>query len=305
MNIDLENLTTESRNSRSFTLDNMSSLQILETMNQEDATVSKAVQAVLPQAARVVEHCIAAFRAGGRLIYMGAGTSGRLGMLDAAECPPTFGVPDTMVLALLAGGDKAFKKAIEGAEDSYTLGKDDLENLHLRKKDVVVGIAASGRTPYVVGGLRYAQETGCFTAAIVCNHNTPMDEFASEVLPLIVGAEVLSGSTRLKAATAQKMMLNMISTASMVGIGKAYQNLMVDVMQTNEKLKVRAQNIVMSATECSREKAKEVLDKAEGSAKLAIVMLLLSCSAQEAKEKLKEANGHVRSTLPPNFAGIT
>jgi N-acetylmuramic acid 6-phosphate etherase len=228
---------------------------------------------------------------------MGAGTSGRLGVLDAVECPPTFGVAPEVVVGLIAGGEKAFVKAVEGAEDSRQLGHDDLVNIDLQKRDIVIGIAASGRTPYVLGGLAYAQEVGCHTVAISCNPGSAIGQAAELAIEVVPGPEVLTGSTRLKSGTCQKLILNMISTATMVGCGKAYQNLMVDVMQTNEKLIVRAQNIVMEATGCDRETATEKIAIAGGSAKTAITMILADCDLEEAQERLAKAKGHVREAI--------
>lgn len=287
--IDLSNMVTESRNERTRNLDKMTPLEVVTMMNEEDHHVAEAVRTQLPQIAKVVEWCITGLSGNGRLIYTGAGTSGRLGLLDAVECPPTFGVAPEKVVGLIAGGERAFVKAVEGAEDSLEGGAADLAQFGLTAEDVVVGIAASGRTPYVIGALRYARELGCHTAAIVCNRNSSVGKEAEEVIELIAGAEVLTGSTRLKAGTAQKMVCNMISTASMVGIGKAYENLMVDVVQTNEKLVTRAENIVMAAADCEREAAKEALAQADGNAKTAIVMLLTDCTAKEAVTKLEKA----------------
>lgn len=295
--IDLSKLTTETRNPETLELDKMSSLEIVEIMNREDRNVVQAVYQVLPEVAKVIDLCTVSLNMGGRIIYIGAGTSGRLGLLDAVECPPTFGVSSDVVIGLLAGGHSAFIKAVEGAEDSRTAGKEDLQKINLTSRDMVIGLAASGRTPYVIYGLQYAGETGCSTAIIACNKESEMARAADIAIEPIVGPEVLTGSTRLKAGTAQKMILNMISTASMVGIGKVYQNLMVDVLQTNEKLMIRAQNIVMEATGCSREKAKAVLEKANGSAKTAIVAILLNCDVEMANENLSRAKGHVRKAL--------
>jgi len=295
--LDLSKLTTEARNKKTFGLDKMSPLEIAEIMNSEDFNVVSAVREVLPNVAKVIALCTESLNAGGRIIYLGAGTSGRLGLLDAAECPPTFGVSPETVVGLLAGGESAFMKAVEGAEDSEILGKQDLENIHLAARDTVIGLAASGRTPYVIHALRYAKEVGCPTAIIACNKGSEMAKEADIAIEPIVGPEVLTGSTRLKAGTAQKMILNMISTGSMVGNGKVYENLMVDVMQTNEKLMVRAQNIVIEATSCNREKAAEMLKAAKGSVKLAITAILLNCTIDKANEKLVKAGGHVREAL--------
>lgn len=228
---------------------------------------------------------------------MGAGTSGRLGVLDAAECPPTFGVSPDVVVGLIAGGEGAFIRAREGSEDSAELGKQDLIQIGLNKRDIVIGLAASGRTPYVLGGLAYAQQLGCHTAAISNTHHSKIGEIAEIAVDVPVGAEVLTGSTRLKSGTAEKMILNMISTATMVGLGKAYQNLMVDVMQTNEKLRNRAENIVMEATGVERSVARATIDAAKGSCKVAITMILANCSYEDALMRLQQACGHVREAI--------
>lgn len=295
--IDLAKLTTESRNPRTMNLDEMSPLQLVSVMNQEDLHVVSAVKAVLPQVATAVQWAKETLEAGGRLIYFGAGTSGRLGVLDAVECPPTFGVSSDVVVGLIAGGERAFVRAVEGAEDDPELCKKELLAINLKESDLAVGLAASGRTPYVIGGLRYTKEIGCRTVAIACNKDSDIGKEADLAIEPTPGPEVLTGSTRLKAGTAQKMILNMISTGSMVGIGKAYQNLMVDVQQTNNKLVVRAQNITMTATGCTRDEAAAALHEANGSAKVAIVMLLTKMSAKEAQNQLDAAQGHVRDAL--------
>lgn len=297
MELNLTGMTTERRNPRTMQLDTMSELEIVTAMNDEDARVPLAIAKKLPEIAQAARWAVEAFEQGGRLFYMGAGTSGRLGVLDAAECPPTFGVDPGMVVGLIAGGEKAFIKAVEGAEDSRELGRQDLESHHLTQRDFVIGIAASGRTPYVLGGLAYAKETGCRTAAIACNPGSAIGKAADLAIEVEVGPEVLTGSTRLKSGTAQKLILNMISTASMVRTGKAYQNLMVDVMQTNEKLHTRAENIVMDATGVERAEARRAIDAAGGSVKCAITMLLANCTAQEAKSRLEAAGGHVRTAI--------
>lgn len=295
--IDLTKLTTEQRNPETMNLDQMTPLELVETMNREDQKVIEAVNKVLPEVAKVIEWTTEALRTGGRIIYMGAGTSGRLGVLDAVECPPTFGVSPDLVVGLMAGGEKAFVKAVEGAEDSETLGTEDLKNIGLHAKDVVIGIAASGRTPYVIHALRYARSLGVKTAIIACNKNSEMSKEADIAIEPVPGPEVLTGSTRLKAGTAQKLVLNMISTASMVGTGKAYENLMVDVMQSNEKLKTRAENIVMEATGCERETARTAIDEAKGSVKLAITSILLDTPVDEAEKALEKAKGHIRNAI--------
>lgn len=301
MEIDLKAMTTETRNKNTMNLDTMSSLEIVTIMNKEDSKVPKAIESQLPAIASVVDKCVLSLSSGGRIIYMGAGTSGRLGVLDAAECPPTFGVPSTMVVGLIAGGEKAFVKAIEGAEDDFDLGESDLKGISLAKTDIVIGLAASGRTPYVIGGLRYANSLGCNTVSISCNKDSEIGKVAKTKIEIIVGPEVLTGSTRLKAGTAQKLVLNMISTASMVGIGKCYQNLMVDVVQTNKKLNVRAQNIVMEVTGVSRDEAITLLERADGHVKVAIVMQLTDATESEAIDKLKKAGGYVHRALNCNI----
>ena len=297
MELNLTGMTTEKRNPRTMQLDTMSELEIVTTMNEEDARVPLAIAKKLPQIAQAAHWAAEAFEQGGRLFYMGAGTSGRLGVLDAAECPPTFGVAPGMVVGLIAGGEQAFLKAVEGAEDDRALGQSDLEAHDLTAKDVVIGIAASGRTPYVLGGLAYAKSVGCRTAAIACNTGSEIGRAADLAIEVEVGPEVLTGSTRLKSGTAQKLILNMISTASMVRTGKVYQNLMVDVMQNNEKLHTRAENIVIDATGVTRPEARSAIDAAGGSVKVAITMLLADCSADEARSRLEKAGGHVRAAI--------
>ena len=295
--MDLTNLTTEKRNEKTTDLDKMSISTALKLMNQEDQQVAKAVQKVLPKIKPVIEATITAFKHGGRLIYLGAGTSGRLGVLDAAECVPTFGVSPNQVIGLIAGGKQAMTLAVEGAEDDLTLAKKDLSALQLNDKDVVVGIAASGRTPYVIGGLKYARDLGATTASIACNLDALISQYAEFAIEVDCGPEFLTGSTRLKAGTAQKMILNMLSTISMIGIGKVYHNLMVDVKPTNEKLVERSKRIIMQATDCTYEVAEKTFCEAKQDVKLAIVMLLTNCSAKEGKEKLQRAQGFVAKTL--------
>ena len=297
MSLNLAGMSTETRNSRTMDLDIMTPLEIVTVMNEEDARVPEAIKPQLNNIAQCVSWATQSIEAGSRLIYMGAGTSGRLGVLDAAECPPTFGVSPETVVGLIAGGDKAFIKAVEGAEDSAELGRQDLANIGLTKTDVVVGIAASGRTPYVLGGLEYAKEMGCHTVGISCNPGSAVGGAAELAIEVVPGPECLTGSTRLKAGTAQKLILNMISTATMVRCGKAFQNLMVDVVPTNEKLRVRAENIVMEATGVAREQAKEALLQAGDKVKTAILMILVGCGREEAEEKLEKTNGHIREAM--------
>lgn len=295
--IDLSVLVTESRNKETMGLDQMTPLEIVTVMNREDGKVVEAVGEVLPQIAQAIAWCTDSLKQKGRIIYIGAGTSGRLGVLDAVECPPTFGVSPDVVVGLMAGGTPAFVKAVEGAEDSQTMGEEDLKEIHLSPADIVIGLAASGRTPYVIYGLRYAKKIGCRTVAVSCNRDSEIGKEADLTIEPVPGPEVLTGSTRLKAGTVQKMVLNMISTGSMVGIGKVYQNLMVDVVQTNMKLITRAENIVMTATGCTREEARDSLEEAEGSVKLAITMILLQCGAKSAKTRLNRAGGYVRNAI--------
>ena len=297
MSLNLKNMSTETRNQNTMNLDIMTPLEVVTVMNQEDAKVPEAIKPALPNIAQCVTWAIESIEAGGRIVYMGAGTSGRLGVLDAVECPPTFGVAPEVVVGLIAGGEKAFVKAVEGAEDSRELGRQDLVDINVCKNDIVIGIAASGRTPYVLGGLAYAKEVGCHTVGISCNPGSAVGAAAELAIEVVPGPECLTGSTRLKSGTCQKLILNMISTATMVGCGKAYQNLMVDVMQTNEKLVVRAQNIVMEATGCDRETAAEKIAIAGGNAKTAITMILADCGLEEAKARLEKAKGHVREAI--------
>ncbi|EOL43275.1 N-acetylmuramic acid 6-phosphate etherase [Enterococcus caccae] len=295
--MNLEKLTTERRNQETMNLDELSIKEALEKMNQEDQKVALAVEEVLPQIEPVIQSIIEAFNHGGRLIYMGAGTSGRLGVLDAAECVPTFGVSPQMVQGLIAGGQEAMTVAVEGAEDSKELGQKDLVELALTNKDVVIGIAASGRTPYVIGGLVYADSVGAITGSISCNKDAEISKYAQFPIEVDAGPEFLTGSTRLKSGTTQKLILNMLSTISMIGIGKVYNNLMVDVKPTNEKLVERSKRIIMEATSCDYETAAAYFVKADENVKLAIVMLLTNSSKEVAEEKLVQGNNFIKNTL--------
>lgn len=295
--VDLDKLTTEARNPRTMNLDQMTPLEIAKVMNAEDAKVAEAVGKVLPQIATAISWAAESLSKGARIVYFGAGTSGRLGVLDAVECPPTFGVSPETVVGLIAGGEKAFVKAVEGAEDDYKLCADELDKIKLTSQDLAIGLAASGRTPYVIGGLRHARALGCRTVAIACNRGSKIGFEADLAIEPTPGPEVLTGSTRLKAGTAQKMVLNMISTGSMVLTGKAYQNLMIDVQQTNQKLVARAVNITMEATGCDRDEAERTLREADGSAKVAIVMLLANCDADCARSRLRQSDGKVRQAI--------
>lgn len=295
--IDLGNLTTEARNPNTMNLDKMSPQEIVDVMNSEDNRVVMAVHAERKHIATAVSWAAEAISNGGRILYVGAGTSGRLGVLDAVECPPTFDVSPDLVIGLIAGGNSAFVRAKEGAEDSSTLGAKELDEVDVCDKDLVIGLAASGRTPYVIGALRHARKVGARTVAIACNANSEIGREAELAIEPVTGPEILTGSTRLKAGTAEKMILNMISTGAMVLNGKAYQNLMVDVKQSNEKLVARAQNITMEATGCSRQQAVEALNEANGSSKVAIVMLLTGANADQAREKLENARWRVRRAV--------
>ena len=293
----LNQLITEQRNPNSMQLDSFSAQELVALINREDQQVALAVEKCLPQIASAVEKIVAAFERGGRLVYVGAGTSGRLGVLDASECPPTYGVKPEMVVGLIAGGDYALRHPIEGAEDNVQQGQADLEEIDFSARDVLVGIAASGRTPYVLGALNYAKQLGATTVSIASNPNSKMAEVADIAIETVVGPEVLTGSSRMKSGTAQKLVLNMLTTASMVLIGKCYQNLMVDVQASNEKLKARALKIVMEATECDNETAANVLAKANGQVKLAILMQLSGLDALEAQSLLDKSNGKLRQAL--------
>lgn len=295
--MNLEKLTTERRNEETFGLDEMSVSTALEKMNKEDKKVAEAVEKALPMIEPVIEKTIESFNHGGRLIYLGAGTSGRLGVLDAAECVPTFGVEASMVVGLIAGGEKAMTLAVEGAEDDLELGKQDLIDLQLTKNDMVIGIAASGRTPYVIGALDYAKSIGAHTGSLACNMNAEISQHADFPIEVDCGAEFLTGSTRLKSGTAQKLILNMISTIAMIGIGKVYNNLMVDVRPTNEKLVERSKRIIMQATDCDYQTAEKTFIQADEDVKLAIVMILTNSAKDEAQEKLVQAKGFIKNTL--------
>ena len=293
----LNQLITEQRNPNSMQLDSLSAQELVALINREDQQVALAVEKCLPQIASAVEKIVAAFECGGRLVYVGAGTSGRLGVLDASECPPTYGVKPEMVVGLIAGGDHALRHPIEGAEDNVQQGQADLEEIDFSARDVLVGIAASGRTPYVLGALNYAKQLGATTVSIASNPNSKMAEVADIAIETVVGPEVLTGSSRMKSGTVQKLVLNMLTTASMVLIGKCYQNLMVDVQASNKKLKARALKIVMEATECDNEAAANVLAKANGQVKLAILMQLSGLDALEAQSLLDKSNGKLRQAL--------
>lgn len=290
-------MVTEQRNPRSMGIDRRSTLEILQIMNEEDAAVTQAVRQALPQIAQAVEMITGRLRGGGRLFYVGAGTSGRLGILDAAECVPTFSTPPELVQGLIAGGEQAITLPVEGAEDRPELGSSDLMARGLTAQDAVVGIAASGRTPYVVGALIYARQVGAATVGISCNAPAPVLDAADIPIPVIVGPEILTGSTRLKAGTAQKLILNMLSTATMIKLGKVYNNLMVDVKVSNQKLADRARRIVREVTGVSTDEAAALLAQTDNEVKPAIVMALLHVSADEARAKLAAADGMLGAVI--------
>ncbi len=290
-------LVSESRNPETMDLDALSTLEMVTRFNQQDATVAEAVKATLPQVAQAVDAAAEALLAGGRIVYMGAGTSGRLGILDAAECPPTFGVSHDLVVGLIAGGPGALLKAVEGAEDNPQFGEQDLREIHLEARDLVVGLAASGRTPYVLGGLAYARSCGCTTVAISCNPDSAIARAADIAISPVVGPEALTGSTRLKSGTAQKLVLNMISTGAMVKYGKVYQNLMVDMKATNAKLVDRACRMLMEATGASRERAEALLAQTDYEVKPAILMELGGVDAPTARARLAAHRGYLRAAL--------
>ena len=295
--LNLGKLTTESRNQNTLDIDKISTIEMVKKINNEDKKVAEAVERELPQIAEAIDGIVERMHKGGRLIYIGAGTSGRLGILDASECPPTYGVSEDLVQGIIAGGQEAIFRAKEGAEDSKELAVSDLKERKLTANDTVVGLAASGRTPYVIGGLQYANEIGALTISVTCNADSAVSKEAKISIAPVVGAEVITGSTRLKSGTAQKLVLNMLSTGSMIKLGKVYGNLMVDVRSTNEKLVERAKKIVAEATGVTINEAAEVLSKTEFDVKLAIFMILSKLEKEEAGFKLKESKGYIAEAL--------
>ena len=293
----MDHLTTEQNNPESVAIDQMDPIQIAMLMNREDLKVVAAVERVLPEIARAIETVTERVQAGGRLIYIGAGTSGRLGVLDASECPPTFNTPPALVVGLIAGGHRALTNAIEGAEDNRQAGEEDLRGVEVDAKDVVCGIATSGRTPYVLGGLAYARSLGAATLGVTCNEVSELTEVSDVLIAPVVGPEILSGSTRLKAGTATKMVLNMISTGTMIRIGKTYGNWMVDLRATNVKLKDRSIRIVSGITGLDRQRAESLLARCDGEVKTAIVSQALGVEKIEAQERLKAAAGRLRKAI--------
>ncbi|MEH7113812.1 N-acetylmuramic acid 6-phosphate etherase [Neobacillus niacini] len=297
MKVNISNLTTEQRNHKSIHSDQLSTSEIVALMNEEDRSVADAVHKVLPEIEAAIEAIYQSLKNNGRLFYIGAGTSGRIGIVDASECPPTFCTPPELVQAIMAGGETAMFKAVEGAEDSLEYGEIDLGQRGLTHLDVVVGLAASGRTPYVIGGLKYAKEVGAVTIALSCNQNSEIGKIADYNIEAIVGPEFLSGSTRLKSATAQKMILNMFTTTTMIKLGKVYGNLMVDLNASNAKLVERARNIVSTITGVSYEESAKVLNETDQKVKPAIVMINANVSFKEAIEAIKHANGFTRKAI--------
>ncbi|OSB10632.1 N-acetylmuramic acid 6-phosphate etherase [Paraclostridium bifermentans] len=295
--LNLSKLTTESRNQNTLNIDKVSTLEMVKMINEEDKKVANAIEIELPQIAEAIDGIVERMQKGGRLIYIGAGTSGRLGILDASECPPTYGVSEELVQGLIAGGQEAIFRAKEGAEDSKELAVLDLKDKHLNENDTVVGIAASGRTPYVIGGLEYANEIGALTISVTCNADSQVAKEAKIAISPVVGAEVVTGSTRLKSGTAQKLVLNMLSTGSMIKMGKVYGNLMVDVKATNEKLVERSKKIVCEATGVSFKEAETILSETDFDVKLSIFMILSNLEKEEAKVILEMNNGYIAKAL--------
>ena len=295
--VKLDRLTTESRNKNTLNIDKVSTLEMVKIINNEDKKVAIAVENELPQISEAIDGIVERINRGGRLIYIGAGTSGRLGILDASECPPTYGVSEELVQGIIAGGTEAIFRAKEGAEDSKELAIEDLKVKNLTENDTVVGLAASGRTPYVIGGLEYANKIGALTVSVTCNGDSEVSKVAKISIAPVVGAEVVTGSTRLKSGTAQKLVLNMLSTGTMIKLGKVYGNLMVDVRATNEKLVERAKRIVCEATGVEKSQAEEVLSETNFDVKLAIFMILSGLNITQAKEKLSASKGYIARAM--------
>lgn len=295
--INLKNLVTETRNSNTSNIDNLSTLEMMRVINNEDANVHKAIEKELEHIANAVDLIYDALNNGGRFIYVGAGTSGRLGVLDASECMPTYGVDPDLIQGIIAGGKEAMFKAQEGAEDDIELCEKDLKNINFTKKDILCGLTASGRTPYVIGGVNYAKSLGAKTISVTCNPNSELSNLVDVSIAPVVGPEVVTGSTRMKAGTAQKMVLNMLSTGAMIKSGKVYGNLMVDVQTTNKKLEERAIGIVIESTGCSRERAIELLKICDNNVKLSIFMEISGLSKIESLNILNEYSGHIRNAI--------
>ncbi|RIM34654.1 N-acetylmuramic acid 6-phosphate etherase [Staphylococcus caprae] len=293
----MKRLTTETRNTQTMHLDEMDIQDALRTMNLEDQNVPKVIESVIPQLTQVIESAIQRFNHGGRIIYIGAGTSGRLGVLDAAECVPTFNTRPEEVVGIIAGGQEAMMVAVEGAEDNIEQGAQDLKNIHLNDKDIVIGISESGRTPYVKGALNFANDIQADTVALSCNAHSEISKYANHVLEINVGPEVLTGSTRLKSGTAQKLVLNMISTMTMIGVGKVYDNLMVDLRPTNKKLVNRSIRIIQDICDLSEQDAQNLYDEAGHHIKTAVVMHLCNTTKKDAKLRLEKSNGVIKQAI--------
>jgi N-acetylmuramic acid 6-phosphate etherase len=297
MALDFSSLTTEQRNTKTNNIDQLSTIQILKLINDEDRTVADAVRAALPQIESAVDEIYKTLSKGGKLFYLGAGTSGRLGVVDAAECPPTFSTEPDLVQAIIAGGKEAILVAVEGSEDDQERAAHDLQERGFSTQDILVGIAASGRTPYVIGALEYADRIGAKSIALSCNKDAVMSKYATNKIEVIVGPEILTGSTRMKAATAQKLVLNMLSTTVMIKLGKVYENLMVDVNASNQKLIQRAKNIVVTITGIKENEAEQILEQTEFKVKPAIVMIKAGVTYECAQAALNRSNGMVRSAI--------
>ena len=293
----IESLSTEGRNPNSMNLDQVSTLEMVKIMNNEDAKVAAGISTVLPEIAQAIDRAAERFATGGRIIYIGAGTSGRLGLLDGVELTPTYSVPATRAFGIIAGGDEAVYKAIEGAEDSRELGLADIKAVELTPQDILIGLSASGRTPYVLAALEYGKKVGALTISVSANPNSEMATVADVGIDVAVGPEVITGSTRMKSGTAQKMVLNMISSGIMVRTGKVYQNLMINVQATNEKLVNRGIRIVSQATGVSFEEADKVFYESGERVNVAILMLELSISSDEAKKLLEEKDGNIANVI--------
>lgn len=301
--MNITKLNTERQNPKTMNIDLMSTEEIITVINQEDTLVPNVLARQVPNISEVVDKIVAAFKQGGRLIYVGAGTSGRLGIIDASECPPTYGTDPGMVVGIIAGGKEAMTEAIEGVEDDKQQGQTDMEEISLTAKDIVVGIAASGRTPYTIGALEYAKQLGAVTVSVVCSKDSEMEKVSDYTIAAVVGPEVITGSTRMKAGTAQKLILNMLSTASMIKMGKVYGNLMVDVQMTNEKLHNRAVNIVKMATGASDEEAQAAIKEQNYHTKAAILQIITGLKGIEAKELLDKHDGYLREAISEHYKG--
>ncbi|WP_342553852.1 N-acetylmuramic acid 6-phosphate etherase [Paenibacillus sp. FSL R7-0652] len=297
MNHTLNSLVTEQPNPQTDHIDQLPSAEIMELINREDRRIGELIQPLIPVIAQAADLIVARFQSGGRLFYVGAGTSGRLGILDASECPPTYGTPPSMVQGIIAGGFRAVKDPVEGAEDSEQAGGTDLENHGLNANDVVVGIAASGRTPYVIGAMKYARQIGAVVIGLSNNSDTPMSSLSNVSIEAVMGPEVVMGSTRMKAGTAQKMILNMLTTTAMIRLGKVYRNFMVDLNPSNEKLVHRAKRMIQLATGAKENEIEQAFTEADGHVKTAIVMLMADVDAAEAARRLEQADGFVRHAI--------